>query len=328
MSYVEENKKNLFYRPDINYDKNYDTEYIEETEELSLPLETESKIDSIKQHIIEIQRVLPMLPVELANMAINSLKPIESMLEDIENIDSSSTPNEDIVFIIPESKPTPDPESDDPNKPSPIPPTSFFRPDPDPFIVPTGTRDPIVRIKEEYNYDLISIIEDYVDKITGALNNYFNKMLVILKPLDKEVYSKAIDVYTGNTADVSKNFKHLSDLVIRSQLARDMRIRMYNKKYTLDNSITHIRTCKIGMEQRIRYYEAEYTNGQSYADTISDRFLESSRMMYDQKYKQNFINLYKYLNSSVILYNECLNMHLNEIQAKSILLMKEGNDLW
>ena len=65
-----------------------------------------------------------------------------------------------------------------------------------------------------------------------------------------------------------------------------------------------------------------------YNDAISHKVLENCRFTYDNKYKENFINLYKYLNSSIELLKECLKMHSNEIQMKCILLKKEGNDLW
>ena len=64
----------------------------------------------------------------------------------------------------------------------------------------------------------------------------------------------------------------------------------------------------------------------NFNEAISNKILGQSRIIYDKKYKQNFFNLYKYLNSSVILLNECFNMYLSEAQAK-IILKEKGEDI-
>ena len=67
-------------------------------------------------------------------------------------------------------------------------------------------------------------------------------------------------------------------------------------------------------------------NDNNFNEAISNKILGQSRIIYDKKYKQNFFNLYKYLNSSVILLNECFNMYLSEAQAK-IILKEKGEDI-
>lgn len=207
-------------------------------------------------------------------------------------------------------------------------PDNFFRDDEDQFIIKTSNKDKLVIIKETYKYDLACIINDYNNKIKNLLNNYINNVLILFKNLDVSIYSKILNTYDLSTDKVSTNYKHLSDLIIRSQTTRQMNMRLYNKIFSIDKTISHIRSCKIGVEQRLRYYTSEYQEDSSFNNFISNRFLENSRMMYDEKYKQNFFNLYKYLNSSVILLNECFNLLINEAQAKIILIEKEGTDLW
>ena len=74
------------------------------------------------------------------------------------------------------------------------------------------------------------------------------------------------------------------------------------------------------------YYEEDYIDDNNFNEAISNKILGQSRIIYDKKYKQNFFNLYKYLNSSVILLNECFNMYLSEAQAK-IILKEKGEDI-
>lgn len=316
---IRQEKNDILYRPDLNYDKKYDTEgYQEETPELE-EYDKESVIESLKENIDNIKAVLPLLPGDLIDMAKKPLTVIESVIGDLGDIEDKPVRNEESIVVIIGKK---DDEEEDKY------PDTFFRDDEDPFIIINNRKDKVTVIKETYDYDLASVIADYIDKLNKAMNDYINSLLSVTKAIEKSQYSKVINPYTGNTSAVTKDYKHLSDLIIRSQLTRQMKTRLYNKRFNLDNSIAHIRSCKAGVEQKIRYYEASYQDGKAYTDLLSNRLLENSRMMYDKKYKQNFFNLYKYLNSSVILLDECFKMHINEAQAKIILMMKEGNELW
>jgi hypothetical protein len=58
-------------------------------------------------------------------------------------------------------------------------------------------------------------------------------------------------------------------------------------------------------------------------DLKSNEMLLASNVSADKKYQESFLNLYKYLNSSVISINECLNNALGEAYAKAKLI-KEG----
>nr|DAV25233.1 MAG TPA: hypothetical protein [Caudoviricetes sp.] len=315
---IRQEKNNILYRPDLDYDKKYDTEGYQEEVLETEDYDKEPVIESLKKDIDNIKKVLPLLPGDLIEMAKKPLIVIESVIGDLD-VENKPVSNEESVVIITGKK-----EDEDED----IYPDTFFRDDEDPFVIISDRKDKVTIIKETYDYDLASVIADYIDKLNKVMNDYLNSLLTVTKSIDKSQYSKVVAPYTGSTSNVSKDYKHLSDLIIRSQLTRQMKSRLYNKRFNLDNSIAHIRICKAGVEQKIRYYEASYQNGTTYTDLLSNRHLENSRMMYDKKYKQNFFNLYKYLNSSVILLDECFKMHINEAQAKIILMMKEGNELW
>lgn len=315
---IRQEKNDILYRPDLDYDKKYDTEGYQEEISETEEYDKESIIESLKEDINNIKAVLPLLPVDLIDMAKKPLTVIESVIGDLET-EKKPVKKEESIIITTGKK-----EDDDED----IYPDTFFRDDEDPFVIISNRKDKVTIIKETYDYDLASVIADYIGKLNKATNEYLNNLLTVTKSIEKNQYSKVVNNYTGNTSKVSKDYKHLSDLIIRSQLTRQMKTRLYNKRFNLDNSIAHIRSCKAGVEQKIRYYEANYQDGNTYTDLLNNRLLENSRMMYDKKYKQNFFNLYKYLNSSVILLDECFKMHINEAQAKIILMMKEGNELW
>ena len=315
------NKDNILYRPELDYDKKYDSIGSVEPsfENIGEEEEDNSLLDDIIENIENIKQVLPLLTDEMQSIVNKPLAVVDKVIGDTDVPPGKPDPGNEQLIITTEKK-----EDDDDD----VYPETFFRDDDDPFEIIVKKKDNITYIKDSYNYDLTSIIADYIIKVNQVMNNYLNNIFQALKPLDVSLYSKVLENCNIHSSEVSKDYRHLSDLIIRSQITRKMKIRMYNKLYNLDKSIAHIRNCKAGVEQRLRYYEAQYQDAKSYNDLLSNRFLENSRMMYDKKYKQNFFNLYKYLNSSVILLEECFEMYINEAQAKIILLMKEGNELW
>lgn len=309
-------KLDILYNPDIDYDRQYDSEgYVEEVEDIESIEEDESEESNIVE---DINTILTLLPEEMKDIINKPLAIIETLYDDYKDITDKPITKEEIIVS----------EGVSNNEDKPEIPDDFFRDDDDPFKITVENKDKLSIIKDTYDYDFACVIKDYTNKLKDALNNYINNVLITFKNIDVSNYSKVLSAYNLSTDNVSDNYKHLSDLIIRSQITRQMNMRLYNKLFSIDKTIAHIRACKIGVEQKLRYYTSEYQTESGFNNFISNRFLENSRMMYDQKYKENFFNLYKYLNSSVILLNECFKLLINEAQAKIILIEKEGNDLW
>ena len=312
------NKHDILHKPDLDYEKNYDTvNTYKENEETESSSES-SVIDELIDSINGIHQLFPLFPSNMQEIINMPLSIIEQMIGEFDEPKKTITVEEalNIVPIVVEDKE----EQEFPTGP--------FREDPEPFEIIVSNNNKTDVIEDQYNYDMISIINDYLNKLNDVTMKYVNSLAPSLKTVSNDMFLKILNDYTGSTENVSANYKHLSDLIIKSQVGRNLKTQFYSKMFNVDKTITHIRACKIVVEQQKRYYEAQYDNGTSYHTAINNRLLENSRLIYDVKYKENFLNLYKYLNSSVIVLNECVQMLINEAQAKIILLEKEGNDLW
>lgn len=314
-------KHNILYRPQIDYDKKYDTVgYINNEDDIESEItKPSSQLEDLKDKIENINSLKPLLPDELNELIEKPLDSIGPVIGDIKDDPERIPSIEEIITVDPVI---------DKEEVEDIIPEGPFRRDDEPIKVEVSVFDKVEIIKKEYEYDLVSIVDDYLNKLNGSINKFMETVLSLMKDFDIKLYPKVISKYNGNAKDISTNLKHLSDLIIRSQISRNMKTRLYNKMFNVDKTITHIRMCKVGVQQRIRYYESSYEVKDSIDNVVSNRMLENSRMIYDKKYRENFINLYKYLNSSVMLLDECFNMYINEAQAKIILMKKEGNDLW
>lgn len=313
-------KENILYRPEIDYDKSYDTisNFNDDDYDLEDIKIESNRLNDLKDKINGIAALTQLLPNDLKDAVKKPFEAIQYVVGDI-NIDPEKLPTIEEIITYNPPKETVDTSDEYPDSP--------FRDEEDSITVKISTNDIVEIIKKDYEYDLVSIIDDYIDKLDKLMNNYLQSVLTLIVDENAELYLKLLNNYNISTSKIGIDHKHLSDLVIRSQIARTMKTRMYNKLFNIDKTITHIRMCKVGVQQRIRYYEASYAKNDSLDNIVSNNALEASRKQYDQKYKQNFINLYKYLNSSVMVLTECLNQFINEAQAKIILYKKEGIEL-
>lgn len=323
-------KNNIFYKPEIDYRKQYDSVIESEsvdlgTEDTDIPTDVEDNIlDKIKNGFEDIESIKGLLPGEIGNIVRYPFEVVKEVIESNDSIDDR--PDTSDVVTSRDPFDITDKEDEDREFDFTMP-ESPFREEEDLVTINRPDIDITESMIPNYGNDFLEIVNDYEEKLINIYNSLVDKVFMLLDE-DVDLFFKVFDTYKIKTEDISKDYKHLSDTIIRSQITRNKRMRMYNKMFNKDKTIAHIRACKIGIQQRKRYYEENYLNANNVDNSISNKFLERNRMMYDEKYLQNFLNLYKYLNSSVIMLDECMNMFINEVQAKTILLKKEGKDLW
>ena len=307
------NKNNIFYIPKIEYDKSYETEgSIKKSISNTNSNTNTNTIIDLNNKINSCIVSLYLIPDDLKELVLKPLQVIQKVVGDMPDDVTTIKPYEEEVVVNNNAV------ISNPN----VYPEEVFDNDDDIFSITITNNDKVEVIKKQYNFDLSSVIEDYVNQLNEAVKTYTTSLLLSFKDLNTELFDVVLKTYEVNTGDISRDYKHLSDAIIRSQIARGMKQKLYLKLYDIDKTINHIRSCKAGVEQRIRYYEEEYYDDSTFNEALSNKLLGQSRIMYDNKYKQNFFNLYKYLNSSVSLLKDCLNMFLTEAHAKIILIEK------
>ena len=316
---IDEN--NIFYRPDLSTDDNYEsTANIKTDTQKKVKDPIETIVKKTKDKLKNIDTIRVITPKYINDLIDGPFKVISEIIKDMDD-DSGKAIPDSTISIDPDVDVDVDvdTDTDSDNENDTFPDDPFEDIVPDDIIIDYTYNNKVDVIKKEYDNDLISIADDYIDNIKTIISQSNYDLISVLKDLSPSDILSLTDDYKISSADIPQDFKHLSDLVNRSKIGRDTRTRMYNKLFNVDRTINHIRICKAGAMQRIRYYEANYIDEKSYRTAVSNRILENSRYIYDNKYKQNLIALYKYLYSSVIVLKECVNMYVNELQAKSIL---------
>lgn len=309
--------KDILYKPNLQYKKNYYTEGIfEETkkqEEIKNHIIT-NKIDSINSLQNTIDNNLKLIP----SMIIDSyISPYKVLKEEVKNIKPNyKLPERNNIINNSDDK-----DDDFPSDP--------FSKGEDIYI---DIKDPYAEkselIQEQYYIDFLDVYKDYLDKLNVSFQNYIYSSLSTIKI--KASINSEKDLEDYNTSAINnKDLYHLSDYIIKSNIALRQNLLLHQKLFDLDSAILHVRGIKIGEKTIERYYNIEKIEETNELAMESNILLEESKRVANKKYKEKFLELYKYLNSNVILMDESLQTLLKEnksAMAINIYEVRENTD--
>lgn len=310
--------KDLLYKPSLTYDKNYYTEGELYDSEQNISNNDDSSSSSLSNKIESINKVkddllskLPLLPDSVHGIVKPSIDIIGNVVDDLVNKKDDFDNNDDEdVEVIPVY-----PSDDDKDKDlNDIPDDPFGSESTATITIPSKEIDAAEKVEKQYTEDLLDVLEDYLNKQNLATQNYINSIFTYAS------YAKTNDLIKYTSKNISnKNLRHVTDYVTKSKIGLKQHIRLYKKLFTLDETIYHLRAVKVAKEQLKRYKSIERIEDKNLLTKNSNDLLIESRIIAEKKYKENFYGLYKYLNSSVILFNECMNTYVK--QKRSLILL-------
>lgn len=327
--------KKILYRPNLSLPKRYDTDgYVEPyRDSISYSEETnvtkEELLADIAEEILSLQNVAVQLPDEMQpaiNTMLNTLQFIFIQIDPdyIPETNKDSTDKEsaeeDSDIVITETD-----DEDDDEGTNEMAKSLLFSDVVPKVTIKTIPKDKIKLINKTYCVTLLEITKDYINELKKVTTQYFMDMGMLIMEHDKLNIDFLEKKYTYKTTDLkSKDLQHVSDFIIKSQIVRNQKQRLMDKLINEEESLNKIKACEVSRELSIRYAKEEYRNNTVYHDLFSNMSLKESRLSYEQKMDNNLYELYKYMNSSVILLDECLRLYMREAQAKSILIKEEG----
>ena len=312
--------EDMLYKPNLTYSKNYYTEgnlYDNSSNfddsSNSITNKPVNKIDRLEELRNEILNKLPMMPEDVVDAFLPPFYIINGIVQDLQNnkdnLPTLPDKEESEVIVIPGSD---DDDSNDESNLGEVPDNPFDIEKEDGFInikIEEVPKD--IELEVEYISDLTDIIKDYLEKYNAVYDTYINGALSFYS------LSNHKDIKNIETKDLTKNtnLSHVSDFVTKSNISVKQKVRLANKMFDLDETIFHIRATKVANELRKRYYSNEKLEDKNILTKGANDLLKESRIISQKKYEENFYALYKYLNSSVIIFNECIGAVVKQKRA-------------
>lgn len=312
--------KDLLYKPNLTYEKNYYTEgdLYNSTEDTVTNNNNNSsdnvinKIDKLEELKDNVLSKLPLLPNSIQQVIKPSIDKIGEVIDDLVNkkdeFEEIIKPIINVIPVHPSDDKDKEPDYDD------VPDNPYKSEANNTIHIPSKDVDIEVVIEQQYKKDLVDILEDYLNKQNVAMQNYINGIFTYA------AYSENTNLKNFTSKTVSdKNLTHVTDYITKSKIGLKQQIRLFNKLFTLDETIYHLRAVKVAKEQLKRYKSNKRLEDKNLLTKSANDLLIESRLVAEKKYEENFYGLYKYLNSSVIIFNECMNVYTK--QKRSLILL-------
>lgn len=332
-------KENLFYKPDLGPERDYHSDAII-SEKVppgveQLPTETtpSDRVMQLIEDLEEIKEIVQFLPGDLPTIIEGSINPLIEQLkvmfpegEATLDIPLTDIYDPEIEDQLPDLPPILEAiegyEYLDVTLPELLPSSTDIKIE---IIMPRS----LVQISENtYKQDMIDLKEDYIKKLQTVTQRYLQDMIMIMAETGLSDIAELTKHYDGTVVTIqNSNLKHLGDYVVRSQVAREQKTRLFKKSHNVDQTMMHIRSLYAAEKQRERYYAEKYGDSETYLNSQSNTLLRESRAQYDKKYNQSLYDMYKYLNASVMIIDDTLAMSKKESQAKGTLL-KNGVNIY
>lgn len=344
---MDENiRKNIFYRPDLEIEKNYYSEGRFEKESPVVgrkefqPLTSAEEI--VKRNaeaaelLLSVYKVISFLPEQLRKTIVDIVTELVFLITDPEFnerlLESEKTDKDELVT----EKDDEYQNTEDYTGYSPYSNDSVV--DEDGFVwgepEGSGIVVEIEKLKsnfeladEQYKNDVSLIVENYAKNLAHVIQRYLCNLSVAMNEtgLDKVDYLN-YDYEGESVTGITDNMWHMNDTIARNQTMIDELARLFAKTHSAKNTENVIAALDIIAQERIRYFKEEYDlELTSPLDLTNRELLRKCRQEYDNRYFAAKLDMHKYLDSGVRITEDILDKAKDMQQAKAGLLLEGVN---
>lgn len=308
--------KDIFYRPNLEKSQSFHTDGTIDKKQSTSELKTLSvkkTVTALKRDIQEIKKTLILIPGEIKKPINSVLLSVEFLLTLIDTVkydDIASSGDKDYTIT----------EQEQDYKPvisvsiSSLLSKSYLS-----KKIDTDQISKMERAKRNYYKSICSISNHYIDALKNSLTEYNVNVInnIGLTEEDLTVLEKNFNLsHDELVGETKRDIGHVADYLNKSSIIKSQKLRLCNKLFNDKLSITHVKSLELSKELLMRYCQKKKTNDYDY-DTV----LMSQIISEEAKLNKKLQEYYKYLNSSVILVDECLRLH-----AKEGVLKKKVNN--
>lgn len=204
-----------------------------------------------------------------------------------------------------------------------------------PVVIKTTEVDPTDIIEKEYIKNVADLFGYYVNRLRDIIYHYYSEKVAAIfgKKLDGNgnlINKTANEIafllhpIEDNCSDVEQESKHLFDASLAMGETARMKLNFLGNICPVEQTLFHLKNFKTIYLLRHRYSTIDAIDGSNKVDAMSNNILKAMKLSYDQKYDVSFMNLYKYMNSSLDILEDVLNTELAGLKARRTLIEKGG----
>ena len=185
--------------------------------------------------------------------------------------------------------------------------------------------DEVEKMRMEYTKNLAEVIHHYTSNLKDLVLEFFmNKISALTSATDEQDVSFIVNEITENNCSTSDQLRHLMDSALRNEVISTNKLHFSLNTFSLESTLYHLKNFNAVQELRLRYAKIKKLENNEMIDSTSNNILNGVRDMYDKKYDLAYINLYKYLNGSLNILEDCLRTMETSTKSKETLIRKDG----
>lgn len=343
-----ENKNNIFYRPNVEIERDYSTdgairnELVRQEESPAAQEISSVKLERLKEktketvdELLKIRDIIDVLPLDLPEILNGIIEPI-TLLNELNLLEIDDILERDYIDQLNEVGVEAFPSGVEEYKASNqealtgvIETTEEDMPDFDIVVTTIAAKSISSQCREEYLRDITDITSEFSRNLNGAMQGYIYPLSTILNELGLDSPDYLNFEYEGESIkDIPINLAHLNDRIVMQEAVTAEQNALMVKTHSTSAILDAINAFDAAEALRERYYNASYNMDiSSDLDIFNNNLLQKSRENSEEAYRQAKINLFKLLDSSVELMKDISSKKLEAQQAKAILL-KNGINIY
>ena len=343
-----ENKNNIFYRPNVEIERDYSTdgairnELVRQEESPAAQEISSVKLERLKEktketvdELLKIRDIIEILPLDLPEILNGIIEPI-TLLNELNLLEIDDILERDYIDQLNEVGVETFPSGVEEYKASNqealtgvIETTEEDMPDFDIIVKTIAAKSISSQCREEYIRDITDITSEFSRNLNGAMQGYIYPLSTILNELGLDSPDYLNFEYEGESIkDIPINLAHLNDRIVIQEAVTAEQNALMVKTHSTSAILDAINAFDAAEALRERYYNASYNMDiSSDLDIFNNNLLQKSRENSEEAYRQAKINLFKLLDSSVELMKDISSKKLEAQQAKAILL-KNGINIY
>lgn len=293
--------RSILYKPYFHIPKNYHTE---KNFYPTLPTieqeSSEKKEPTALDEIESIENLIPFIPGKMQDSVKSILNLVYFFLVLVEKINPDK--GKETIII---TKPDP---------PNPIPPyyKLIFPDKMEPNRVITHVPNEALKIECDYAKNVLDVSTYYLKKLKEILAHFLYKIIA-----DPQI-APFVSEYTLNGHPLTKEEHLLFQNFLKTNQQKQSQIRLYNKLFNERESITLLKSIEYSKTSLLRNVQETFEDATLYLH--HKQILMQEKNVFDKKQYE----YYRYLNGSLSLLEECLDLQLKESTlAKTIEAIKK-----
>lgn len=235
-------------------------------------------------------------------------------------------------YIIPEIGKDPIPDlREDPYKTPDGDGTIPFITDDDLFTPSTNRRliyetiDKKEQYELEYTKNMADLLHFYASRLKGIVSNYYMQLFSgftsVTSAEDMAFFHNQL---TPATSETTKELRHVMDMALRNEVIGANKMNFCINTFTLEGTLYHLKNLRAVQELRLRYADINKHDDVNSPDSMSNKMLNGMADMYNAKYDVAYINLYKHLNGSLRIMDDCTKTLTSGLKARETIIRKGG----